>query len=53
MTGSVLDEFVPYLTAMMKNPPDPNAPLPLGNRPSTVYGVTIPFQVSHDNLGVL
>ncbi|KAL5113419.1 hypothetical protein ACEQ8H_008716 [Pleosporales sp. CAS-2024a] len=31
--------------AMFKHPPDPNAPVLVGNRRSTVYGVTIPFQV--------
>jgi hypothetical protein len=53
MTGSAMDEFIPFIMNMMKNSPDPNAPVPLGNRPTTVYGVTIPFHVSHDNLVVL
>ncbi|EAT78609.1 hypothetical protein HBI56_172300 [Parastagonospora nodorum] len=38
-------EFIPFMLEMFKNPPDRNAPLPLGNRPSTVYGVTMPFHV--------
>lgn len=40
------EEFIPFMLEMFKNPPDRNAPLPLGNRPSTVYGVTMPFHVS-------
>ncbi|KAH8728629.1 hypothetical protein GQ44DRAFT_747490 [Phaeosphaeriaceae sp. PMI808] len=45
MTVSALDEFFPFILEMMKNPPDPNAPIPLGNRHETVYGVTIPFHI--------
>jgi hypothetical protein len=43
--GSAMDEFIPFITKMMKDPPDPND-VPLGNRHSTVYGVTLPFHVS-------
>jgi hypothetical protein len=44
-----MDEFIPIILGMFKNPPDPNAPIPVGNRASTVYGVTMPFHVSiHD-----
>jgi hypothetical protein len=43
--GSAMDEFIPFITKMMADPPDPND-VPLGNRYSTVYGVTLPFHVS-------
>jgi hypothetical protein len=43
--GSAMDEFIPFITKMMADPPDPNV-VPLGNRHATVYGVTLPFHVS-------
>jgi hypothetical protein len=46
MTSSALDEFIPFIVQMLKDAPDTNAPTPLVNRHSTVYGVTIPFLVS-------
>jgi hypothetical protein len=46
MTGSALDEFIPFIVQMLKDAPDKNATPPLVNRHSTVYGVTIPFLVS-------
>ncbi|KAH7394995.1 hypothetical protein DE146DRAFT_67684 [Phaeosphaeria sp. MPI-PUGE-AT-0046c] len=42
---SALDEFIPFILSMMKNPADPNARPPLANRQETVYGVTMPFQI--------
>ncbi|KAH7089108.1 hypothetical protein FB567DRAFT_324925 [Paraphoma chrysanthemicola] len=45
MTRSALDDFLPVLLEMMKDPPDPNEPLPLTHRRSTAYGVAIPFHV--------
>jgi hypothetical protein len=49
---SALDEFIPFIASMMKDAPDPNARLPLGNRKETVYGATIPFQVSYRYTGL-
>jgi len=40
-----MSQFVPVLIEMMRNPPDPNEPLPLSNRLSTAIGVSIPFLV--------
>lgn len=37
--------FETYMVEMMKNPPDPNEPLPLSNRPATLYGATLPFHL--------
>lgn len=45
---SALDEFIPFIVSMMKDAPDPNGRPPLGNRKETVYGATIPFQVSYE-----
>lgn len=30
---------------MMKNPPDPNGPIPISNLPETMYGAVLPFFV--------
>jgi hypothetical protein len=51
--ATAMDEFIPFMTEMFKNPPDQNAPIPLGNRISTVYGVTMPFYVSMRVLALL
>jgi hypothetical protein len=48
MGQSALEEFTSYLTQALQDPPDPNAPLPLSNRHTTIYGVTVTFQVSDD-----
>lgn len=49
---SALDEFIPFIQSMMKDAPDPNARPPVGNRRETVYGATIPFQVSFSSSNV-
>ncbi|KAF2703150.1 hypothetical protein K504DRAFT_451904 [Pleomassaria siparia CBS 279.74] len=40
---------MPYTNAifaeLLKNPPDPNGPIPLANRPSTMYGTVLPFHI--------
>ncbi|KNG51584.1 hypothetical protein TW65_91070 [Stemphylium lycopersici] len=41
----MVDEFTSIIRVMMKNPPDPNEPIPLANQKGTMYGVTIPFHV--------
>jgi hypothetical protein len=45
-TMSIAEQYIPIMLEMLKDPPDRNEPLPLANRPSTVYGVTMPFHVS-------
>lgn len=45
MGTTAMSEFMPIIIEMMRNPPDPNAPLPLSNRFSTAVGVTVPFLV--------
>jgi len=42
---STLDNWNALLTEMVRNAPDPNEPLPLSNRPETIYGTTITFLV--------
>jgi hypothetical protein len=37
--------FEQYFVEMMKNPPDPNEPKPLSNRPATMYSATLPFHI--------
>ena len=44
-TNMVDDTFSSIIAAMLKNPPDPNEPVPFSNKKSTLYGVTIPFHV--------
>ncbi|KAH9881821.1 hypothetical protein J1614_000992 [Plenodomus biglobosus] len=39
------DQFASTIMNMMAHPPDPNAPIPLANHKSTMFGVTIPFHV--------
>ncbi|KAH6644304.1 hypothetical protein C7974DRAFT_383291 [Boeremia exigua] len=45
MSKSAMNDFMPIIIEMMRNPPDPNEPLPLSNRLSTAIGVSIPFLV--------
>ncbi|KAF2844654.1 hypothetical protein T440DRAFT_314210 [Plenodomus tracheiphilus IPT5] len=39
------DQFTSIIIGMMAHPPDPNEPMPLANRKSTMFGVTISFHV--------
>ena len=34
-----------FILQMLQNPPDPNEPLPMPNRPATIIGTTVPFLV--------
>ncbi|KAJ4992823.1 hypothetical protein SVAN01_01527 [Stagonosporopsis vannaccii] len=43
MNNTAMREFMPALIEMMRNPPDPDEPLPLSNRLSTAIGVSVPF----------
>lgn len=45
MANTAMNDFLPILVAMMKNPPDPNEPLPLSNRLEVAVGVSVPFLV--------
>lgn len=42
--------MVDFAALFAANPPDPNEPLPLANKPTTVYGTTLPFHVSDELL---
>ncbi|KAJ4987283.1 hypothetical protein SVAN01_07294 [Stagonosporopsis vannaccii] len=41
----VSESWNEILLEMVQKAPDPNEPLPLSNRPETIYGTTIPFLV--------
>lgn len=45
MPNTAMNEFLPMIIEMMRNPPDPNEPLPLANRLEVVVGVSVPFLV--------
>jgi hypothetical protein len=49
-SNSAQADFLEFLAHAANDPPDPNAPLPLGNQPRVIYGVTIPFLVRVDDL---
>lgn len=40
-----MNEFMPIIVEMMRNPPDPNEPIPLANRLQVPIGVSVPFFV--------
>lgn len=40
-----MQEFVPIIEAMMRDPPDPNEVVPLANRRKVAIGVVLPFLV--------
>lgn len=44
-TNTAMETFLPILIEMMRNPPDPNKPLPLSNRLEVAVGVSVPFLV--------
>jgi hypothetical protein len=48
--NSAQADFLQFLANAANDPPDPNAPLPPGNQPRVIYGVTIPFLVRVDDL---
>lgn len=45
MANTAINEFLPVIIEMMRNPPDPNEPLPLPNRLEVAVGVSVPFLV--------
>jgi hypothetical protein len=48
---SAQHDFLVYIAKSAKDPPDLNAPLPLGNQHGVIYGVTIPFHVRDEDSG--
>jgi len=44
-TSHKMSSFEEMLAALLRNPPDPNEPLPRTNRKETIYGVAISFMV--------
>lgn len=46
MDNTALNEFMPIIIEMMRDPPDPNKPLPLTNRLSGAVGISMPFLVT-------
>lgn len=45
MAEAAINDFMPIIVEMMRNPPDPNKPLPLANHFGTAIAVTMPFLV--------
>ncbi|KAF1923477.1 uncharacterized protein M421DRAFT_326036 [Didymella exigua CBS 183.55] len=41
--NTAVNDFLPIIIEMMRNPPDPNEPLPLANHLEVAVGVSVPF----------
>ncbi|KAF9702001.1 hypothetical protein EKO04_001061 [Ascochyta lentis] len=45
MGNTAMNEFMPIIIEMMRNPPNPNEPLPLINHFGVAIGISVPFLV--------